>query len=275
MGLADILKGFLTSKLKNLNINLLSNNKIIVNKIHLSNKTETIYDEGTKTAEIGVNGLTGAELKTLLGALPKQLEKYGTPILEEDFGQTYKGYQDSICKQENQKIIAFLKDKLPKEDMLILNASIYLRDVLSHGGKTEPIKMQIVNRYGPRGKNISNLFTAGYFESWIIPLFDGYEQLSPEEKESVQEIYQLIVDEYPFAVFVNRGITEKALEKMIRDKISSIEEYGIKTLTIHGIGEENNSKIQKVVLKLQDILTKYNMTIEKVRKIISVSLSRQ
>jgi hypothetical protein len=62
------------------------------------------------------------------------------------------------------------------------------------------------------------------------------------------------MDQSPFAIFVYNQITPDELEKSVREKIKVNKKYGINYLNIHGIGESNINKIEKLLIKIRQEL---------------------
>ncbi len=198
--------------------------------------------------------LSPKEQRELLSFLPSQL-KQGLPLLESGFHQTVSQFSSFSRQPEYRDSTAYFIDKLPGEDILILKASLYLKWVLSQNMKTDRLKQDIVERYGVRGKNISNLCTAGYFETVIKPLFEEM-KLSPGfTVEKFLQVYEEIVTHYPFAIFIHRHMNSKTVEILIKKKIEDMEKYGISSLNIHGIGKYNVRIIKKAIRKLKGGVT--------------------
>lgn len=142
MEISEILKGLIQAKFKS--IQLFSNNKsIIIKELHIHNGNNVTYDESKGKITLGVDSLTKNEKSLLFNELPKQLEGFGTPILETGLNDSLQNYKKAVDKIENKELIKFLKNKLPHEDWLILNTSIYLREVFANGGACRQNK----NRY--------------------------------------------------------------------------------------------------------------------------------
>ena len=77
-------------------------------------------------------------------------------------------------------------------------------------------------------------------------------------KEKFLEAYNLVVEHYPFAIFVHRGLSVSEIVAEIEKKISESKKYGIKILNIHGIGSDNMLNITEAVKKIKD---KYRLEI--------------
>lgn len=268
--LSKLLKGIISAKLKD--INLLSNNTVIIAKeIKINMGGEHNYNAENKVLTIDYNSLSTEEQKIFMSELPKQLENYGTPILADNFSNTFTDFNSIVDLQKD--VIDFFRGKIPNDDIIILQAAIYLKSVLDKNGDTSKIKGNIVSRYGQRGNNISNLYTAGYFDSWIKPLFKNFDKYSDIDKKNTLEIYNLIVNDYPFAIFVGRSMTKETLIKTITDKLAKNKEYGIGTLTVHGIGEENIRKINSALLEVDELGSEdYDVKYTKFKNIISVGI---
>jgi len=194
--------------------------------------------------------LSSKEQKELLSFFPSQL-KQGIPLLETEFHQSADKFSNFSRQRGYQDLTAYFIDKLPGEDILILKASLYLKWVLSQNMRTDRLKQDIVERYGSRGQNISNLCSAGYFETVIKPLFEEMKQSPGFTVEKFLQVYEEIVTHYPFAVFIHRHMDAKTVEILIKKKIGDMEKYGISTLNIHGIGRYNVKRIKEAIRKLK------------------------
>ena len=78
-----------------------------------------------------------------------------------------------------------------------------------------------------------------------------YDNSSSQDKQVFLEAYELIVEDFPFAIFVSRDMGVAEITREIKSKIDDCKKYGIETLNIHGIGEENIFNITKAVEALQ------------------------
>ena len=97
---------------------------------------------------------------------------------------------------------------------------------------------------------MANLCTAGYFESWIRPLYE--EMVKTEGNKAValdkfQKVYNTIVDELPWTVFVSQTMTACDLEKQILYKLEKIKSYGTDFLNIHALSVSNVNKVRSVI----------------------------
>lgn len=251
--------------LKNFSPKLLNNIKIFslnINKKVVEQKNSVIINWAQLEKE---------EKEKLLGQLPPLL-KEGVDVLEGEFKETRDDYNEKINIRKSQGLIEFFLDKIPASDIPILKASLYLRSVLESKGETQRIKKDIMLRYGDRGKNISNLCSAGYFENWIRPLYEKMSKFPWFTKKRFTTAYNEIVTYYPFATFVHRGMSEEEVEKEIVQKIETREQYGVNILNIHGIGQDNVAKIRNVVDKLKPKI-KFQKRIEEEGDIIVVKLT--
>lgn len=168
----------------------------------------------------------------------------GRPVLE----QTAAGTIEDFSSQDKyQSEIAFFQGKIPHQDMIILRAAYYLRTVHERGDNVKELKASITQRYGQRGSNISNLCSAGYFESYIRPLYDTLSGREGFTLSMFQENYDFIIDNYPFAFFVNGQQDLADLTQKIIDKLLFNRRYGLHKLTIHAIGRDNIAKVKQLL----------------------------
>lgn len=270
MGWQQWLRGFIKVELpKKFSIKFLNNIKNI--KILNLKITKKVIVEDKRTLVLNWRQLSREGKKELSNQLPF-IVKDGGAVLEGEFKDRADDYKKQIDAPEKQELIKYFSDKIPLSDISILKASLYLKSLLESGGETRKIKQEIMIRYGNRGKNISNLCSAGYYETWIKPLYEEMRKLPEFSKEKFLEVYNEIVNLYPFAVFIHHGMSSEEVEQIITQKIKASRQYGIKTLNIHGIGEENVAKIRKVVEKIEKEI-KLKKRIEEEEGIIVVKLT--
>ena len=156
------------------------------------------------------------------------------------------GDKDSDAKK-------FIRESIPERDKATWFSSLILREQFVQGNLDEVarLKTQIVSTQQDRGNNIANLCTAGYLESLIMPLHQ-YLVVEKGNEELFFELYKTIVIDFPFAVFASHNKTESALKTEILNKIGLVKKYGWKKVSVHGIGEENVKKIQKISLQVEE-----------------------
>lgn len=137
---------------------------------------------------------------------------------------------------------------MPSSDVPILKSCLYLQEKYEQGDKEELVsrlKKEIRKRFGDRGAKIANLCSALYFDQYIVPLFADLKQ--SYTKEQLINIYNVIIEESVFAIFVSSFVKEDKLKKKILDKIESNKKYGVRFVYVHGIGKENVKKINKII----------------------------
>lgn len=156
--------------------------------------------------------------------------------------------------KENKDVEAreFIQKKLPQKDRSIWYSALILKEQFSKGDKNEVnrLKTEMSISNPGRGGNIANLCSAGYLESHIMPLY----KFLVSEKGNEQlflTIYETIVMEFPFAVFVSQGRGLKDLQSEVKTKIDMVRNYGWKKVSVHGIGESNVKKIMEIAMEIQ------------------------
>lgn len=235
----------------------------IGNKIKITNNTY----------KFDYHALPEEQQKSLLKTLPEEINK-DNDLLEEKFEEKTQDYKNVISESSNREILIYFNDKLPPSDLPILKASLYLKYLLESGKETGNIKQDITMRYGRRGNNISNLCSANYFQTWIKPLYEEMKKSSEFSKEKFYIAYNEIVENSPFALFVNKYMNKEEVKKEIKLKIEQMRKYGVENLNIHGIGEKNIECIRNAIVELADIKI-FEKRIEEEGNIIVVRLKKK
>jgi len=217
-------------------IKILSDNKssktIIYNGLVLQINTDTITDPDQKKA------LQDFVRKSLQPDSPLIIENESDNLLEEFKARDL----------QHKSLLEYFRNKIPVSDYHILRASLFLKSQLDDGKPTERLKEDIVLKYGDRGRNIANLCSSGYFESFIKPLSEKIiHDFGENSLTQFSEIYEVIVTQSPVAIFVNRWMSEEELKAKILKQIAINRHYGINYLNIHGISRENVRKISKII----------------------------
>lgn len=159
----------------------------------------------------------------------------------------YSGQMDEYKEEKpDESLKAFFKGKIPKEDLEILNISLFMRDRFKKDENISQIKSDIIKRFGDRGKNIANLCTTNYFENFIKPLWEAIHGAIADKQQADQrfnEIYELIVKNGLLAVFVHSKMSKSKLAVLIRKKMEESKKYGFTVVSdrlyIHALSRSN------------------------------------
>lgn len=230
----------------------------------LQSKVQIIFQAFSNNQKITINGpviiinpnaLDKNQTIKVQEIIRNAVDKDRIPLLQDDTQKLLEDFKHVDSESISQNLIVYFKGKIPATDIEALRQSVYVKVVSDRGENIQKLKWDITARYGNRGKNICNLYSAGYFISQIKPMYD--EMLSqPDFSPSDFNIaYDRIVNESPYAVFINREMSNQVAEQEVRNRINIAKNYGIRYLNIHGIGEENVDKIIFILEKLKPDLS--------------------
>ncbi|PWR70460.1 hypothetical protein ACKUB1_12105 [Methanospirillum stamsii] len=222
---------------KSTHIQINSNNKIT---------DKYIFFEDDNVLSINLNQLSSEEKEQLRQILQNSVDN-GVPLLEENARERTEDIFLKEHSSEETDVLGFFKGKIPDDDYTALRASLYLRSRFKERA-TRPVidelKMEIIQKYGRRGRNISDLCSAGYFDA----LKEIAENL---HKNTFLEFYEEIVGKGAFTIFVSERTTSKQLIQDINKRITTNRRYGgTGILQIHGIGRKN---IETIKIAMDDI----------------------
>lgn len=190
------------------------------------------------------------KLTVFLDKLSPDKKKQLKPIFQECFQEEGRVLEKNTSEllndlirysRENNRdkqILAFFKPIIPSDDYDALEASLYLDSVFRKGGNIKNLKYDIIKNYGNRGKNICNLASAGYFQGFLMPVYNA-------SKERFTEIYEVAVSKGALAVFVYEEMSNEQIATEITQKLAISNKYGIRGIYIHGFGKNNVFKIKK------------------------------
>lgn len=217
-----------------------------------SNNTTTekyIILEDERALSVNLSHLS-IEEKVRLKEILNDSVSNGVPLLEE---KAKERTEDIFLKEhstEENNILDFFKGKIPEDDYTALRASLYLRNRFRERVSRQEIdnlKREIIQKYGKRGRNISDLCSAGYFEALM-------EVAQNIDQESFDELYEELVGKSAFALFVSEKTTPKQLINDISKKININLKYGgAGILQIHGIGRTNIETIKIAIEEIDEM----------------------
>lgn len=231
-------------------INIVVNKNLPAIQIDDQSKTLTVNLDHSQTKEKITPAIKDAVLKEQM------------LLMEQSMEQMIDEVKKSESNVDNIKLIEKLKEFIPPADIPIIRAALYLKKKYrDRDPGVQRLKEDIVERYGDRGRKIANLCTAGYFENQILPLLQALQTGEKVDKTRFQEMYDIMILQSGFAVFVHAFMTKDRLKKTLLEKIDSNLKYGMKVLHIHGIGKENVKNIRRTV---DEILAEHEDAISKI-----------
>jgi len=261
MGWLDKLKAIfsleINSPLVNINITRNSDNRV--------KGKEHFFDEEKKELLINYDELDdekrrnlGNILKDKVGGGGKVLEKKTLILLNELYD-----YQKN--KGDDKKILDFFFPIISLEDFEALESSLFLRKKFNERKDVRELKEDLRKRYGDRGNNMANLCTAGYFEKFLMPLYNS-------SKEDFNKVYEVVVSKSAMAIFVHSQMSEKEITDELSRKLILSKKYGLDFIHIHGIGETNIKIIISWIEENKELLDFFNKDIFEKKGIIIVEL---
>lgn len=227
--------------------------KINTGNIFVSNK-EYKYNEEESKLEIFLNNMSSKRKEELIKLILESIEVDDKRLFKEGTIRSLNSireYNESHGK--DRQIKNFFKNIIPLSDYEALEASLYLRREFNKRedeANIKKLKKDIFNKFGERGKNISNLCTAGYFEGFFVPLYND----NKTKPEKFKEIYEEVVGKGILTVFVYEDMDEKEIANQIKNKIEISKKYGMPFINIHGIGKTNIEKIKNFIETQKDFL---------------------
>lgn len=233
----------------------IENNRIEISLIKIvSNKNSPkIEHDNSKTLQINVEKIPPAYRPKVLKLIREGVEAKDYALLEESAEKEVKEIKKAESSADTKKTLGILREYIPPADVPILRAALYLRykfKQVAPPGVCLKLKGDIVERWGNRGAKISNLCTAGYFETMIVPLLNEMKKSPSFSKEIFRKNYEIIIAESGFSIFVRSGMGIQKIRTEALSKIKTNSRYGQKFLHIHGIGKKNIENIRNVVDQL-------------------------
>lgn len=223
-------------KTTNITINI---NKVVV--VKNDNRKYEIIKGKNKHDElvINTNKLNTQEIKKL-GELAKEYKVSEGKILKEN---TLRKYNELLNYKESKEAAAikeFFRPIIPADDLDALDTALMMRAKFERNEDIKEEKFDLLKRYQDRGRNIGNLCTAKYFDSYLMELYNHR-----ESDEKFKELYEGIISNAVLAIFVNERMTKITLDKEIKPKLAANKRYGLSAFYIHGLGVFNVNTIHQ------------------------------
>lgn len=219
-------------------------------KIIKNDHSEKIHKHDlSKNLTINIEKLSPEEKEALKSTLSSAIGD-GQTILQEESKVLIEDFKTKDGSPDTKRILEYLRPKIPTKDIPIWRAALYLKKCFEEGEKIGNLKSDISTKYGERGRNIANLCSANYLETWFMPTYDLLEKNLKDPNEAMKKfrpLYFNMVEQLPFTIFVSGQTKEEEIKELIESKAERNLKYGIKFLNIHGIGERNIKRIYDAI----------------------------
>lgn len=252
------LKDLIKATIKN-SVHVTSNKSTDDNSTnHNSNNTSSLTVNGNVNilnVQTDANGKVSAEtLAQLREAIMPSFENGEILLLQDSAKDTVVSYRDFEADQNVSDLLNFFQGKISRGDMNLLRTGLYEEYLIENDewDMAQQVKKNAVNRFGPRGKNIINLASGGFFKTHIRPLYEALSEQPEFDKATFDKEYEQIVNELPFAIFIHSGIDEEEILAQLEEKAERNIKYGVSedTIILNGFGA-NADRIEKSIPDLQ------------------------
>lgn len=249
MSFLDKLKNFVETSIKIdlSNFTLININIGAINKAKSGGAISPVeIDKKTQTLKIDLDQLTNIQ-KQDFKELAKSYVQEGNYLLESDSASLLNKLYDFNKHSSYNKYLTFFKPLIPAEDFEALLASYFMRKEHTEGGdrdKLKRFKSDIQDRYGKRGALIANLCTAGYFEEYLIPIYNN-------EPSEFQGYYDLLVAKQALTMFIHSRMKKKEIISGLKNKIGLAKKYGLSHFYVHTKGKTNIKTVKNCLVEFE------------------------
>lgn len=209
-----------------------------------SGDVNIIYIEGNPSDD---------DINELKKKLLPEFKKSNIAFIEEESVELLASYNRFQENPEVAETLDFFKPLLSSLDYRILETGLYIGHKVQLGQNASNIKSNVVNAYGYRGKNIVNLASAGYFKTYLMPLYERLKGQEEDAKKHFTEEYEKIVEDLPFTIFVHHGQTQNEILKEIERRVKTGTKYAQNENRIALHGYSSNAEL---IESMQKKLTK-------------------
>lgn len=185
----------------------------------------------------------------------REAQNEGATLLVKESHERIRDIKSKEEEPDTKSLLNFFIDKLPADDYLALRAAIYT-DKLAREGigykQVYRLKGETANRFGPRAYKICNLYSLGYFETVIKPLYEEFYHDGFFDRKKFLNKYNIIVNEEAFAIFVPDTMEKDEVRDAIKIKINRNLKYGRRDVTIHAKGRYNVAKVRGAISDIEE-----------------------
>lgn len=216
------------------------------------NIDHSTHVEGS-TVTINPQKLSGKQKRALKQIIKTEALEEAGAIVDESNSETIEEVVKALpsIEETSKKFLPII----PAADVPLLHACLFLCKKYENGDPVENLKGQIVRVYGTRGGNFANLCSAGYLQTWFLPIYDELLRAHPdnpaEAKERFLALYKAILNELPWTEFVPAGASASKVTRHIIEKMTRNIANGVRYLNVHGLGEKNVAKILGILPEIQ------------------------
>lgn len=231
---------------KELSVNFSPN--LTINYVKINSDNKSVEPVVIDKDQLIINDATkeGRQIADkVIKQLPHHLQ-HNDIVLEDTNLESYQSIDKQLSGSKYRTQLNKFKGIVPKGDIAILEVAIILKEKYEAGENVSLIKSQAVQRFGPRAGMICNLYSSGYFDSLVLPLY-GTVSEGKLALDEYLEVYEMIVTESPLAMFVGIGTTRDKAKDQLLSKISFNRDAGVDYLNIHGIGDANIQLIRDLL----------------------------
>lgn len=258
MSLKEILSQFLTSK---------SSKALIESTVDITKEDSSTRQAGTgqtgqlinkKGSTAHIDNSTTNNYNFTFNITDKDIDEETKKILQESFHsgkiqflyknseQEISGYNAFAQNSPIEELTSFFSRKISPEDILLLRTGLYVQHLNNIGDVDQAIRIRDHASKDRRSRNIINLASAGYFESYIKPIFEN------NEPEIATIEYNDIVRYMPETIFINNKMAPEDIALEVDDKIQEKEQYhiAVSKIMINGIGQQCIQSIEEAIIIL-------------------------
>ncbi len=224
---------------------LIGDKTITDNDLHISQtkdkKKIIVKNSGNGTINVQYNQISipAEDSERVLKLLKEKAFDQNEIFIEDNAKKILTDIRDLEVNPDINDLVVFFTGKLPQNDVIIMRSGLYIRHLTELGDSSaQKMKKDIIARYGERGNHIINLASAGYFLSYIKPL---YEQMCTEPEFSNEKFlqeYDIIVRDMPFAIFVNHRMNADEIVRKVEENATRQLRYDVseEVIALHGYG---------------------------------------
>ena len=183
-----------------------------------------------------------------------------TEITRQRSLQDKKIVEEGVSDTGIQETVEFFRPLLSDRYLQMLKGALYLRqeweddDLYMPRNELRRRREDLIRRFGEEARVISNLCSSGYFDEgrYFRNVYDTLETEYDTPEDTFRDLFEEIVENEPFTVFVSSVQDTSEVVEAVEDKLSRYKRYGVDFVEVRGIGHPNRQTITQVLERLED-----------------------
>lgn len=217
--------------------------------------------DGDETLILNLDVISEDKEEKILSAASTQVWQEQGGIFDFKINEDVNLVKDALTREDIQSIVKYFSKYLPDEEVELLQRCLYLRleweddSTYTDSRQMTDRKSDLRRKYGNKASVVANLSSSGYYDEngYMREVFKKIERAPTLGPTDYQQIYNQMLQDEPFCVFISGKHRVHNIKELILSKINAYDKYPISLdfVDARGQGGENRAKLEQAILELQ------------------------